>query len=596
MPELTVGWEYLTGYSVAAVKQDGPAEWPPHPGRVFLAMAAAWFETVPGRNASETELRDHKAEGEALRWLEALGDPELWLPPSGPTCERSQVTVAVPPNDKIEIYWKKDGKYRFAGSRQDGTLARRSTTRMFHCRYLGSSPCFLRWKNVQCVEEHREALARICAKVTRVGHSSSLVCMWVEDHFEPDQRVECWRVDAAATAHCRVMSAGMLDALPVQTQIPRIEAFAELVWAIQDAEREVDEAKSSGDAAAKRLANQTLKQSKAEYQQRFGEEYRKSATAPAFLRPRLGLWSGYRRVDAKDEAADTPLTHFDADLLVLTQVDGPRLPVTTTLMVTQALRGAVMHHSGIQPVPAWVSGHQPDGSLCDEEAGHLALVPLPFVGREHADGHLLGAGLVFPRNVDRPERGRVLGPLLLEESGRPRTIELRLGPLGVWALCKRDWSETRQTLRAETWTAHPRGASLWASVTPVVLDKFPKADRSDPGQRGAWEAEVRTIIAAACARIGLPKPIHIDIDTTSWHVGSPRAVCKRRPLREAHKPELVNGAALGDGFPAYAMKGTNAPRPQVHVFLQFDRPVLGPVLIGAGRYRGYGLFKPWEVH
>ena len=33
-------------------------------------------------------------------------------------------------------------------------------------------------------------------------------------------------------------------------------------------------------------------------------------------------------------------------------------------------------------------------------------------------------------------------------------------------------------------------------------------------------------------------------------------------------------------------------RQQVHVIIEFDVEVEGPVLLGAGRYRGYGLCKP----
>jgi CRISPR-associated protein Csb2 len=129
-------------------------------------------------------------------------------------------------------------------------------------------------------------------------------------------------------------------------------------------------------------------------------------------------------------------------------------------------------------------------------------------------------------------------------------------------------------------------------VTPVVLDRFPKADRLKPSERLAWEEEVRAIIRAACTRIGLPEPDHVDIDTTSWQIGSPRAFGKRRPLRGQPGAETHASAVLGDGFPPYPARGTNSPRPQVHVWLEFPRPVVGPVLLGAGRYLGYGLCKP----
>ena len=59
----------------------------------------------------------------------------------------------------------------------------------------------------------------------------------------------------------------------------------------------------------------------------------------------------------------------------------------------------------------------------------------------------------------------------------------------------------------------------------------------------------------------------------------------------ASQPAL---AKLGDGFPPYMLKGARAAKPQVHVFLRFAEPVVGPVLLGAGRFLGYGLFKPLD--
>src|ERR1700684_4266218 len=89
MPGLTIGWEYLTGYCVATDPASYQrAEWPPHPGRVFMALAAAWFET--GENADE---------GNALRWLERLGDPQMGLPDSNNVFPRKVVETYVPAND-----------------------------------------------------------------------------------------------------------------------------------------------------------------------------------------------------------------------------------------------------------------------------------------------------------------------------------------------------------------------------------------------------------------------------------------------------------------------------------------------------------------
>jgi len=590
MPGLTLCWEYLAGYAVATDPSSRErAEWPPHPARVFMAMAAAWFETAPPEAAADdATAADHAAEGEALRWLETLGDPELWLPPSEPGAERSVVTVYVPVNDKAGP--------SAATLQSVPSLNRPKQGRTFPKRHVGQTSCYLHWTGAEEVERYRDQLDRLCGKVTRIGHSSSLVRMWVAD--EPGTSsgtpLERWEpASAAAAVHCRRISRGTLDELPVRTGIPRIEAFAERVWAIEDAEHRVAKAKARGNADVKKAANKSLKRAKGVYEEAYGERYKKSATPPPRLRPQFGQWTGYRRADEHEALSDRPHSRFDTDLLVLTRVDGPWLPVVSAVAVAEAVRGAVMKHSGIQPVPPWVSGHQSDGSPSASDAGHLAFVPLPFVGHPHADGHLLGLGLAFPRDVPREERGKVLGPLLLQESGQPREVELRLGRLGVWVVRKRDWTETREALVPETWTAHPEGATCWASATPVVLDRFPKANHGEPKDRGVWEFEVRETVAAGCQRIGLPRPIEIDIDTTSWLSGSPRAVAKRRRLRRrAEGKHSEATATVGDGFPPYPPKGTNAPRPQVHVFLRFGEPVLGPVLVGAGRYRGYGLFKP----
>jgi len=597
MPYLTLGWEYLTGYSVATYPTNRKrTEWPPHPGRVFLAMAAAYFETG-----------EDPAEGDALRWLETLDKPNLYLPLGDQVFERSIVKVYVPVND-VPIGDKPGILQCVPG------WPRSKKERFFPRIWVDHTPCFMHWPDAKGVDDHNNALNRLCSKVTRIGHPSSLVRMWVAEDRE--MRVgERWEPDdVRATDHFRVVTPGTLDTLPGQTQIPRIEEFADIRLRIEDAEYQKAEAKQNQDKAGQKVANKKLKRAKAEYERRFGEKWTKRASPPSLLRPKLGLWSGYRRVDQYETIGEVQHSHFDTDVLVLTHVDGPRLPGASTLAVTQALRGAVLKRAhdqfcscdrwkeGVPPpteaaecyarIPAWVSGHRSRGGRCENESGHLAFIPFPFVGHEHADGHLLGVGMVFPRSVDRRERGKVLGKLLLHKNGQPRDVKLTLGQLGVWTVRKREWNERRETLNPEMWTAHPDGSTTWMSVTPMVLDKFPKADRTK--DRDGWMREVTGIIIEACDRIDLPEPVSIDIDATCWHRGSPRAITKKRPVRGHVILKQSKDATLGDGFPFYPAKGTKAPRPQVHIWLRFAEPVVGPLLLGAGRYRGYGLCKPWR--
>ncbi|HBL44103.1 MAG TPA: type I-U CRISPR-associated protein Cas5/Cas6 [Planctomycetaceae bacterium] len=564
MGQLTIAWEYLTGYCVATNVSDRQrAEWPPHPARVFMALAAAWFETE----------RD-EAERGALCWLETLGDPELLLPPSESVFARSVVDVYVPVNDK-------------AGPSKTllqtaPSLTRDRQPRTFPTTWVGDAVSYAQWSDVSDLEQHATALSSLCSKVTRIGHPSSLVRMWVADELPgDDEPIQSWQpADTMAELHVRKIPPRFFESLKdLYGEDDRIQ-YEQLSVVIESLKTEKKTIKSKG-----------AKERKAEIDQQISavEAERESINPRPPIRPMVGLWRGYRRVEPTT-SPDTAHSHFDADLLNLTQQAGPRLPLEATLQVTQALRRAIMVQCGIQPTPEWISGHADDGTPSSRDDGHLAVIPLPFVGHKHADGHLLGVALALPRSIDRREGGECIGPLLLDHQGQPKTVELTLGRLGVWTLTRREWSDPRFSLQPESWTANPRGATTWGSVTPVVLDRFPKSDRLK--DRVGWNEEVAETVKRACMRIGLPEPREVDLDTTSWLQGVPCATGKRRRLRNGNDGVSPADAALGDGFPAFPAKGTNASRPQIHVCLRFAQPVVGPVLIGAGRYLGYGLLKP----
>ena len=82
-----LGIRYLMGWAMAAAdgSKKEKAEWPPHPDRIFMALAAAWFET--GQNEQE---------GKSLRWLEELAPPGICASDKE---VRAIVTSFVPVND-----------------------------------------------------------------------------------------------------------------------------------------------------------------------------------------------------------------------------------------------------------------------------------------------------------------------------------------------------------------------------------------------------------------------------------------------------------------------------------------------------------------
>ncbi|HMO86035.1 MAG TPA: type I-U CRISPR-associated protein Csb2, partial [Lacipirellulaceae bacterium] len=394
MPGLTIAWEYLSGKSVAtnpASRQR--AEWPPHPGRVFMAMAAAWFETG-----------EDEAEGQALRWLENLGDPELGLPDYFST--RQVVDCYVPVNDVA-------GPSKAILQSVPG-FTRERKERTFPSVWVGDAPCFLHWPNADTagVERHQKALAKLCGKVTRIGHSSSLVRMWVAAELPSLQSTETWVPDdGLADLQARRFSEGTLDLLDRQFNRRGRELHRLLSGRIVALKAE-----------KRAITGRGSRQRKAELDEQIvaAESRLLGVNSRDPIRPKLGLWTGYRRKESKPPS---PVLHtdFDSDLLILTQVDGPRLPLASTLTVTRAFRGATMAHIGAD-IPDWVSGHKPNSEPLRNGNHHMAYMPLPSVGSTYADGHLLGAALAFPRSVPRPKRGAALGTFLLERSGQPTPI------------------------------------------------------------------------------------------------------------------------------------------------------------------------------
>ena len=125
---------------------------------------------------------------------------------------------------------------------------------------------------------------------------------------------------------------------------------------------------------------------------------------------------------------------FHDRLLALRRVDGRRMGLESTLILANKLRNVVVRH-------------------CPEPVPHLAFLPIPFVGSEHADGHLLGFALAIPKSADQSEQRRCLSPVLgFDEDGSPRRVHLYHGANFEWLLEMEDRASPPIALRSEVWT------------------------------------------------------------------------------------------------------------------------------------------------
>jgi CRISPR-associated protein Csb2 len=505
---IAIGIRYLTGYAVAQDLTRQQAEWPPHPARFFMAMVAAHYAT--GEDPKERA---------ALEWLEQQTPPGIKVSDAD---FRYGHESYVPTNDSTQGVNRVRQLRSFAAARPH------------------EDKLFFVWQEEPPSEVIR-ALGSLCSKVTRVGHSSSLVQAWVAREAPAATLVPD---DHAADERLRVMGAGTLRYLDECLQGQAQSEY----WALRD---QVEWAQGA-----------ELRSLKKQLKARFPNE------APQWQRPRISNWQRYRRV--KEAACDSDPTRspFGDDFLVLRKVEGPNLGLESTLGLTGALRDAVLaavDDSKRADIPEWLSGHQAD--RLPSRRPHVACFPLAYVGAPHADGHVMGLGLAVPRDCgesrDRDAEIKRLRPLLFEDDDTPRTFELwrklRGRTLWEWRIQREvDGASGSMTLRRETWIGP---SQEWASVTPVVLHHYP--NRAKTG-------DIERIVRAAFRSALLPEPAELSIGSQSAH----------------------RGAGHVRSMPEYDEGGADLCRYQVHVTARFPKKVLGPVLVGRGRYRGYGLFRP----
>lgn len=519
----TLSLQFPAGRYVAASWGDkDEVEWPPHPARLCLALIDAMHKSgnAPGSR-------------DALQWLCQQKPPEIVIPAADQAAVQVLDGIFVPQNPAQAEEVKHPRKQR---SFPTVFLDADSPTVFFH------------WPSAELPDELCEDLAALVSNLPRFGHSSSLVIVSLSNEVPPSG--DEWRVigpikeghHGTPEFRLRVGWDGLLKSAE--------DAF--------DAEGRAEEMNKLI-ATAKRTAK--------------ADKTLRPAASPRGRHDPRHRWHGYVE-QLIHEPQGTP---WDKRILVLSQRGGDRLGLASTWQLAEVFHKTLLdrwcRNEAAGPPPSWLSGHQSGetGSRTAPTADtHLAVFPLAFVDSEHATGNLMGIGLALPR----PERigvdaatfriqWRKAMAALLDENG-----QLELSPRDkAWTvrLAPEESPNPRQALRPARWT---RASEIWTTVTPIILDRHPKPHfNKNPD---AWRESCISIIGDACERIGLPRPLEIDVSRYSPLTGVPPA----------------------SGFVAPAPRPGRPTRFHVHASLKFAEPVEGPLLLGAGRYRGYGLCLP----
>lgn len=540
---IAIGIRYLNGWSMAAAadgSDKATAEWPPHPDRLFMALAAAYFES--DRNLAGRE---------ALLWLERQNAPNLCA--SLDVSHRRIVTHYVPVNDLAapRSSDRADAKQIAAGL-QLLPERRLRQARQFPVVVPPNDTVHFIWPDAEPDEDIRTALASLCAQLTSLGHSASLVQGWL-------------------TSESPVANLQPTTGIGIPLRVPDTGRLVGLEQAYNESDRFAWIALEAAIAGAKGAAKKRLREEQGE---RFG------GIAPQVRRPSLALSVVYAPVTPGKPAVahsifndrllmfrQIPRRAADEDAeLPTNRIGAPdkRLWLDNVQLLMAAWRNTIMSLCPVQPLPEWLCGHRADDGVPTTRP-HLAVLPIAYVANPHAQGHVMGVALCVPREVPDKEVGRCLSPLFdLDDDGNPKPLRIYHGSdFDIDVVFDLGESE-REAFKAQRWCGNADGATVWTSVTPVALDRHGK-------KRSRFDDETREQIAIACERIGLPRPTNIVVSSTGFLVGVPHA-------------RSVPALRRKDG----------STRQQVYVCLEFPIPVRGPVLIGAGRFRGYGLCMPYR--
>lgn len=525
---------FLTGRYVATAHNDRErAEWPPHPARFFSALVAALHDAD----------KPNPAERAALEWLEQQGAPALWADPESRVGRRHVQDVHVPVNDttlcldaEIRDAERAVENAQGAGKRRAAekrlALARSAPNsveanpsakslataisllperrarrvRTFPVVIPETPTVVFLWPHADSVH-HRGALDQLCRRVTRLGHSSSLVrCMVVDREMSPT-----WVPSDNGEASLRVVGSGQLD---------RLERA---------------------------------------FEHHAGVENRVLPALPQ--RYRFGSTG----------AAESPAARsvFSADWVIFERVGGSRPVSSRSTDLARALRGALLEQHGGMSLPATLSGHAESGPA---DQPHVAFVPLPFVGHEHADGAIMGCALVLPRDLPKGDREtllRLVAKWETERSDDRGNLTLAGGSLPSFGLRRVDLS-TKRSLSPEFWC---RASRRFITATPIALDKNPgnlRSNKEGTAHRAARNAQQS--IGEACQRVVGVRPVSVEVSLAP----------------------LLAGAQHVREFAPWPGRPGRTPRVRLHADIGFAERVVGPLLLGAGRYFGLGLCMPVE--
>lgn len=541
---LAIEVNFLTGRFVATAHNNRESgEWPPHPARFYSALVATWAES--GEDAVEREL---------LEYLEALPAPSLVAPDAIP---RKVVSCFVPVNDTSII----SGAWYESRSRSLDDLQDQFEAELEHS---GGELT----KKVEKVRAKIDKLLDVEDQVTKTGNTppDSAIALL------PDGRGKQERHFPSVTLEEPILTYVWPKAHPPDAMKTALNGLLERVTRLGHSSslvscRLVDDppvpnyVTGSGNLVLRCTASGQL----AALEQRFERHQA--------VKPRSLPFTAVRYREAAEVPSDSePLPRPDTAgewIVFEFLVQSRRIPSFRVVEIASTLRAAVMAYAQ-EPIPEGLSGHQAGGA--PSRLPHVAFLPLPYVGYEHADSRIMGVAVSLPASLDEQSRRATLRAIgLWEREKGADSLALTFGGKGVLQLVRRSGLSDLVTLRPGSWH---RASRRWATATPIALPTHPGplAKGTAASRSKAWD-RAEQAVRRACENVGLPEPVGVEVSLQPF----------------------VRGASPAADFPAFRQRGrdgTPVARRLIHAAVTFPDLVQGPLVLGAGRFLGLGLMRP----
>ena len=420
---------FLTGRYVATFHNDRrQPEWPPHPARLFSALVATW--------ADDDE--PDRSEREALEWLEAQGHPTIAASCAVP---RKVVSHFVPVNDASVV---------------SRTLQERKVKRIhdltdeLHHELTASGG-----EVTKQVARLRHTLAKEREVETQVSHTgntspSSAVQMLPDGRGKQERFFPSCTPDEARVTYLWHSPSpdGVGEALDqLLRRVTRLGHSSSLVSCRVVPNPSGATLVPGGDIG------ESLRSFRpgqlAELVRQFGRhrESRPRSLPYTDVRYRgVAETSQTERPHEPDTAGDWIVFEF--------AYNSRAFPATRALELAKAMRSAVLNYAE-DPLPEELSGHKPEGT--PTAAPHVAFLPLPYTGFERADGRLLGLAVSVPKTLGEVARRALFRAIgTWESTAKSQPLKLTLGSLGAIQLTRLRGPATLVSLRPEVWRRRSR--------------------------------------------------------------------------------------------------------------------------------------------